>query len=182
MKHTSHLLFAAIIATPTAALAINVCTDASGKTVYQQAPCLSLEPRKENAPVAATAMTASLATETIRRFRASLSSRDATMASHFFAPSFKGSIQDAKGTAHYDRTTFAEMLTLVLNAATAYKSEAKCATPVIAEGIATVVCEVRESITILKKTSESVSSDTHKIGLTDGAAKFVSISSIQRAK
>jgi flavin reductase (DIM6/NTAB) family NADH-FMN oxidoreductase RutF len=98
------------------------------------------------------------------------------------APTFTASIQTARGTEQYDRATFANMLTRVLNAATTYKSAAKCSAPVIAGTVATVACEVHESLTILKKNSEGISSDTHKIALVDGAAKFVSIDSIQRDK
>lgn len=182
MKHTSILLVAALLGMPTAALAINVCTDASGKTVYQQQPCLALAPRQENAPVAAKAISPAVAAETIRRFRASLTSRDATMASNFLAPSFTASIQTSKGTEQYDRAAFADMLTRVLNAATVYKSAAKCSAPVIADATATVACEVHESLTILKKTTEGHSSDTHRIAVVEGAAKFVSIASVARER
>lgn len=180
MNNASRIALCSLFLAPTAALAVNVCTDASGKTVYQQQPCLALAPRQENAPVAARTLTAAVATETIRRFRASLSSRDATNAANFLAPSFTASIQTAKGAEQYDRAAFADMLTRVLNAATVYKSSAKCTAPVLADSIATVACEVHETLTILKKTSDGVSSDTHRIAVVDGVAKFVSIASIQR--
>lgn len=182
MKCSAQLLLALSLAAPASAWAVNVCTDASGKTVYQQQPCLALAPRQENAPVAARAITPAVAAETVRRFRASLSSRDATNAANFLAPGFTASIQTAKGTEQYDRAAFADMLSRVLNAATAYKSAARCSAPVIADASATVACEVHESLTILKKTSDGVSSDTHRIAVVDGAARFVSIASIQRDK
>jgi hypothetical protein len=78
MNDASRLLLLSLLALPPSAFAINVCTDASGKTIYQQQPCLSLAPRQENAPVATQAITPAIANETIRRFRASLTPRQRT--------------------------------------------------------------------------------------------------------
>jgi len=182
MKREQYILVLSILCFPVAALAINVCTDASGTTIYQQQPCPSLAPHQENAPVATTKITAAVVSETIRRFRTSLSNRDATTASNFLAPTFTASIQTSKGVEQYDRASFADMLARVLNAATSYQSASQCAAPALAGAAATVTCEVRESYILLKRSAESVSTDTHQIALVDGAAKFVSITSVQHEK
>lgn len=182
MNRAFRCLIVSLIGAPALAMAMNVCTDAAGKTVYQQQPCPPLPLRRENAPLAAAALTPAVVEETVRRFRASLSNRDAATAAEFLAPTFTASIRTASGTERYDRAAFAGMLTQVLNAAAVYKSAALCAAPVMGDFSASVTCEVRESLTLLKKSSEGLSNDTHKVAVFDGVAKLVSITSVPASK
>lgn len=157
-----------------------VCTDAQGRTTVQPQACTPLPPQPANGPVLATQLSAAGAREAVRRFRASLTARDAATATSHLAPVFSATIQTASGTSSYDRASFADLVTRVLQAASAYRSVARCAPPVIDGEVAVLRCEVQESMTLLGRSQSGQSSDEHTLSLVDGAVRLVAIRSVQR--
>jgi hypothetical protein len=150
------------------ACAINVCTDAEGKTVYQDQACLSVAPNARNQPVAAQVLTAPLVLETVRRFQAAMSARDVTTAGQFLTPNFKATITTESGTERYTRTTFIRLMTDVLNAATSYESVARCGDVSIGSGEAVIRCELKERMVLLKRQAGGDSTSEYRVVSSGG--------------
>ena len=162
-----------------AAHAINVCTDAAGRTSIQDQPCMLPAASGKNEPVAATALTPEVAADTVKRFSATLQSRDVVTATRFLAPSFKASLQTDTGQRWLDRQSFTRLLSQSLTAARTYEVKSSCAKPVAVPQGFEVTCETRDTLTLLSKQLGSESTETHTVVLIDGVARFASIKSRQ---
>ena len=165
----------ALAAQLSSAWAINVCTDATGKTVYQDQPCQSLPPVTGNAPVPASNLSAANVMETVRRFNAALTARDVTTVNRFLASGLKVTTTNAKGTERYTREAFIAMLAQVLNAATSYESSARCGKVDVREGEATVQCELSERMVLMRRTQIGRPTETYKLVLNGGLVQFSEI-------
>lgn len=164
-----------------AAHAINVCTDASGRTSIQDQPCTLLAATGKNEPIAATALTPAIAADTVKRFSANLESRDVVTATRFLTPKFKASVQTDTRQRWLDRTSYAQLLRQSLTAAKTYELKTTCAKPVeVPEGFE-VTCESRDTLTLLNKQLGGTSTETHKVVLADGVARLASIQSRQHS-
>jgi hypothetical protein len=163
----------AIAALTVPAWAINVCTDATGRTVYQDQPCLAVAPVVANEPVAARVLTPALVSETVRRFGAAMMARDPTTAIRFFAPGFKSSLTNAKGTQSFTREEFIDMITQVLNAATSIETVARCGKADVQRGEGTIECELSERMVLMKRTQLGRSTERYRLIVSEGVVKFI---------
>lgn len=178
----SLLLAAGLCLAATAAQALHVCTDASGRRSYQDQPCSLPPPRVVHAPLTAQELTPRAVQETVRRFHAALSDRDATSASRLLGSGFTSVIQTGERRSAYTRAMFTTMVERVVTAASMYSAQARCQAPVAAGAQYSVTCEVHERMTLLNKPHESRSTESFRIGLEDGQVKLLELSSVQHAR
>lgn len=111
---------------PWGAQAAWTCTNAAGKTTFQDRPCEGKAPSDKWAPVKTRELTSAGAHETLRRFNAAVNERDLVSAGRLLSKDFRSQLVDKRGRHELGRHEYMESVTRVVQASKRYQGERRC--------------------------------------------------------
>ncbi len=111
---------------PLSAQAAWACTNAAGKTSFQDRPCETKAPSDKWQALKARELTTADAQETLRRFDGAVTERDMASAGRLLSKDFKSMVVDKRGRSEVGRADFMDSLTRLVQASKRYQSDRQC--------------------------------------------------------
>jgi hypothetical protein len=174
--------FIALVAClPLDAAAAWACTNAAGKTTFQDRPCEAKAPSDQWAAVRAGEQTAAGAHETLRRFDGAVSERDMASAGRLLSDNFRSVVVDKRGRSEVGRADFMDALTRTVHASKRYQRDRQCndgwADPL--SQTLRLECRKLERVEVMRRTSTSETQERVSLTLEGGEIRIIEISGIQ---
>jgi hypothetical protein len=174
-------MLALLLALPLASHALHICTDASGKSSFQDKPCETRDAALQYAPLKAVSVTEAGAQETVKRFTGAMGARDVVAMRRLMARSFESRIflsSDKRDPAVVSGAQMSEMFSRVLQAAKAYRIQRSCSRDSAQDvaGEIALRCAYKSHLALLNRTVESSGEEFVRVGVENGELKLVEIS------
>lgn len=172
---------ALLLALPLASHALHICTDANGKSSFQDKPCETRDAAPQYTPLKATSVTEANAIETVKRFTGSLGARDVVALRRLLARNFESRIflsSDNRDPAVLNGAQIGALFTRVLQASKTYRNQRTCSRDT-AQGVAgemALRCTYKAHMELLNRTIDSTGDEFVRVGIEDGEVKLVEMS------
>lgn len=119
-------LIALMAGLPLSAHATWACTNAAGKTSFQDRPCETKAPSAKWEAVKAAELTTAVAHETLIRFNGAINERDMASAGRLLSKNFKSMLVDKRGRSEIGRADFMDAITRTVQASKRYELDREC--------------------------------------------------------
>jgi len=183
MRPAYRTALALLLAAPLASHALHVCTDANGKSSFQDKPCETRAAAAQFVPIKARALNDAVALETMTRVTAAMGARDVAALQRMLARGFE-SRMTIKVNGHEDPVVananqFAMILTRALNAAKTYRIQRTCKRDPAGDNgteILALRCSYNDRLELLNRVLTSRGDEFVRVVIENGEAKLVELS------
>ncbi len=172
-------LTALLLALPLAAHALHVCTDANGKSTFQDKPCETRDAAPQFVPVKAPGVNEANALETMNRVTGAMNARDVTALRRLLAPGFEARLpRKTGGYMVINAAQFGEVMTRALQAAKSYKSQRTCRRDPAGDSaeVLALRCSYTDRIEVLNKVLSSQGDEFVRVALLNGEVRVLEMS------
>jgi len=120
------VVLACLAGLPVTTMAGWMCTNAAGKTSFQDKPCEGKAPSTKWLPVKANELTLAASKETLSRFDAAVNERDMLAAGRLLSKNFKSVVVTPRSRSELNGADYMDLLTRTVQASKSYRSDRRC--------------------------------------------------------
>ena len=183
MKTAHRMTLALLLATPLASHALHVCTDANGKSSFQDKPCETREAAVQFVPIKTKVLNEAVAQDTMTRVTAAMGARDVAALQRMLARGFESrmtiKVKGGEEQVVADANQFANILTRALQAAKTYRIQRSCKRDPAGDRGAEVLalrCTYTDRLELLNRVLTSRGDEVVRVTLENGEAKLLEMS------
>jgi hypothetical protein len=170
---------ALLLALPLASHALHVCTDANGKSSFQDKPCEARAAAPQFTPLKAPALTDANALETMNRLTGAMNARDVDAMQRMLARGFESRIS-RKADEHIvlDANQFGQFMTRALQAARSYRIQRTCRRDPAGDSADALAlrCSYADKLEMLNRVVNSQGDEFMRVTLQNGEIKLLEMS------
>jgi hypothetical protein len=175
-------LIVAMASLPLSAHATWACTNAAGKTSFQDRPCETKAPSVKWVAVKAAELTMAGAEETLLRFDGAINERDMASAGRLLSKNFKAKVVDKRGgRSEVGRDDFMDAITRTVQASKRYQLDRQCsdAKPDPLSQTLRMQCRKVERVDVLRRATNAETVERVSLVLEGDEIRIAEISSVQ---
>lgn len=172
-------LAALLLALPMAAQALHVCTDANGKSTFQDKPCEARDAAPQFVPVKAASLSDANALETMNRVTGAMNARDVTALRRLLAPGFEARMPRKNGGYMViNAAQFGEIMTRALEAAKSYRAQRSCRRDPGGDSaeVLALRCSYTDRIEVLNRVLNSQGDEFVRVAVLNGEVRVIELS------
>jgi hypothetical protein len=174
-------LIVAMASLPISAHATWACTNASGKTSFQDRPCETKAPSIKWVAVKSAELTIAGAEETLLRFDGAINERDMASAGRLLSKNFKSKVVDKRGRTEVGRDDFMDAITRTVQASKRYQLDRQCtdAKPDPLSQTLRLQCRKVERVDVLRRATNAETLERISMVLEGDEIRIAEISNLQ---